>query len=199
MPKVEQLSPASLKKYSELVGGRKLRDFEYFHRKNYATTGHTSLEFFRTDGLINDFSGASTVECSNIVQSGKFDEPFLITGISVAFMPLDTTYPNKIADTLNVLQSGRIELWVNNVPVFERAPLARVGSPIHFTGFNAIPDNGTAMGWVSSGIAPHKLDPYQFCEEGITFKVVCTWSTAQTVNTASTLSVFLHGGKYFKN
>lgn len=200
-PQIAELKPATLNKYSELVGGRKVRDFEYYHLRGYGTSGHTTLEYFRTDGQQQDISGSVTTatHISNMVTSGKFDEPFITTAIGVCFIPLATADNDKIADTLAVLNSGQLIFELNNIPIFWRTPIIRCGTVINYNGFATTYGSSVTYGGLWSQIKPHSLDPFWFAEEGITFKVDIKWSTAVSISTASLLGVYLIGGKYFKS
>lgn len=201
MNNIEFLRPNDLARLSELVGGRKVRDHEYYHIKPYPAAGQTSIEFFRTNGAQEDVSGtmASVGNISNMVTSGKFDEPFLIKAISIFWdngSVMTGASGINATETYKVLMSGKLTLEINNNVVFERAPIGRVGSP---TAFNvALGSTATLLAYADNKIAPHELDPMVFCEEGVTIKAKMTWTTLTTVTAASSIGIYLHGAKYFK-
>ena len=201
MPNVVDIRPNELARLSELVGGRKVRDFEIYHIVSYPAAGSTNIDLFRVNGAQEDVSGvmATVGSISNMVTSGKFDEPFLIKAISVYFDNGSVATGAGglgILDVISTLMSGKLTLEINNNVVFERAPLARVGAP---TAFNVVAGStATLLSYADNKIAPHELDPYIFCEEGVTVRARLQWSTLTTVTVASKIGVFLHGAKYFK-
>jgi len=199
MPTVQYLPPNKLSSFSELSGGRKLRDFEYYDIRPYATGGHTTMQFFRTDGQQQDMSGSTaTNRVSNMVTSGKFDEPFLITNIGLFFRSYSSADETKLEEVQRILSGGKLTLTINNIPVFWRSPIGRCGNVLNFSGFVATTDTTVTTGNAYLALKPHALDPYVYCEENITFDVTIDWTAAETVNAASYLGVYLIGGKYFK-
>lgn len=187
-----------LRQYSELSGGRKVRDFDYYHMRSYAAAGQYSLEFFRTDGAQSDFGAAAATHVSNIITAGKFDEPFLLLGISVLFRAFDATDANQVTDMEKVLLSGKLTLEINNGEVFSCAPVGLAGSPFAMGGYASTGSSGVTAGLYSL-VKPRKFTLPIYCEENITLRAVMNWTTVQAlVGTESSIGVFLHGQKFFK-
>ena len=199
---VLNMGSMDLKRFSELNGGRKLRDWSYYHYKNLATTAVTGQsEFFRVNGKQRDLSGASgtILDVSNMVTAGQFDEPSFITHVAVNYIPAAAAPADALADFNKVMNSGRLVIVVNNIEVFETSPLGKAGCSIGIAGFGACTASGTAIGSQYNVVKPHKLLAPIFAEENITFKAILEWTTALSLSTASWIGIELIGGKYFKN
>jgi len=187
----------SLERFSELSGGRKVRDFVYYHARGYAAAGQYSLEFFRTQPTQKDFSGATGVEIGNLTTIGKFDEPFLLLGVGIWFQSLEADDPVKQTNTRDVYRSGAMELEINNQRVFEIAPLGAVGSPLYLTGFASTGTSGTAA-MTENALPPFRFSLPIYCQENITLRAQMNWTSLVTVDTASRIGIFLIGQKFFK-
>ena len=176
---------------------RRMLDFEYFDVRNYDTAGHTSLEFFRTQGQVEDMPilFGATSRVSNMVTSGKFDEPFLLTHIGLICYPGGVVDGERQLDTLRILMSGSLVLNINNTDIFWASPIGRAGSVINFSGFAGV----FACNHLYLSNKPKAFEPPIYCPENTTLKATITWTTAvATVSADAGLGVYLIGKKFFK-
>jgi len=199
---VRFLRPSDLRQLSELVGGRKSRTFVLWHGRRYATGGHTELEFFNTDGAQKDFGNMDQTgieHISNMISSGKADEPMLIQRIGVAWLTAsDYVTATNVTDFMYVMNGGKFKLEINNNPVFECAPIGYLGSPVIYGGQASAGSNAAYISIPSNLKAPLLLDPSIFVEENVTIKGVYSNTEARTVTTQGWLTVYLIGVKYYK-
>jgi len=203
MDQVRFLKPSDLRQLSELVGGRKARPFVLWHGRRYATGGHTSLEFFNTDGAQQDFGNMDQTgieHISNMVTARKADEPILIEKIGVAWLTAsDYVTAANITDFMYVMNGGMFTLEVNNNPVFECAPIGYMGSPVVYGGIAQAGGGASAYTSLPSNLkAPLILDPAIFVEENVTLRGEYKNTEARTVTTQGWLTVYLIGVKYYK-
>ena len=195
----------ALPRFSELsgskgsgAGARKMRDFTQYDYLSYAAAGIPGLTFFNSSGNQKDLSGALTVRCSNQVQAGIMDEPMFVTHIAVDFITTVAVPATDCIDTVKLYQSGRLAISINDIEVFELAPLGKAGSSYSTGGFvggtNATPiANAYAMN------RPLKLGSPLLIDEQLRFKVTMDWTTVVAVTTAARIGVNLIGVKFFKN
>ena len=188
-----------LKQYGERVGGLIARPAWLWHSKEYLAAGQYSIEFFRTQGAQQDYSGtiATVANISNIVTSGKFDEKFLITHVSAFFNPMNATKSTQAVDTVKVFNGGSFQLEINNKVVLELAPIGRLGTFLNYTGYAGSGSSGAQAGQFLKN-RPFKLPQPIFAEESDTLRALMSWTTLITIGTSSVIGVYLHGLKYFK-
>ena len=177
---------------------RRMLDFEYFDIQGYDQAGHTSLQFFRTQGQIEDMpilSVSGTTRVSNMVTSGKFDEPFLLTHIGLICYPGGVVDGERQLDTLRILMSGKLTLNINNTDVYWATPIGRAGSVINFSGFAGV----FACNHLYLSNKPKAFEPPIYCPENTTVLATMTWSVAvATVSADAGLGIYLIGKKFFK-
>jgi len=177
---------------------RRMVDFEYYDIQGYDTAGHTNLQFFRTQGQNEDMPilfTSGTTRISNMVTSGKFDEPFLLTHIGLICYPGGVVDGERQLDTLRILMSGRLTLNINNIDVYWASPIGRAGSVMHFSGFAGV----FACNHLYLSNKPKGFEPALYCPENTTLLATMTWTTAVTLASADAgLGIYLIGKKFFK-
>lgn len=205
---------------SELTTGRKMRDWTFYHYKDfYGTTGQNgvgrgvtldpTIEYFRNPQgsrkAVTNYEIVTGQEYHNIITSAKADEPMLVTSLAVRVdvgkyhwqttesgQTIDhySSDDERFYDYSNILKSGRFVLKVNNQEVADYAPIGILGERVAL--------DSTGLNNFYSKIAPLQIAPYILMEEGITVTAEILFEKAFVCSCPVRIGVEIICFKFFK-